>query len=86
MVVIGYCLVPDEIDPHECVNKGITIDFSAGYTRADFDTTIAALASGAINAEPMITDMVSLDQVPEMFDRLRQPGGPAKVMIEVPAE
>lgn len=86
VVVIGYCLVPDEIDPHECVNKGITIDFSAGYTRADFDTTTAALGGGAIDAEPMITDVVSLDQVPEMFNRLRQPGGPAKVMIEVPAE
>jgi len=55
-------------------------------TRADFDTTTAALGGGAIDAEPMITDVVSLDQVPEMFNRLRQPGGPAKVMIEVPAE
>ena len=83
VVVIGYCMVPDQIDPYECVNKGLTMDFSAGYTRADFETTIAALASGAIKPEPMITDVVSLQEVPAMFDRLRQPNGPAKVMIEV---
>jgi len=83
IVVIGYCMVADEIDPHECINKNLTIDFSAGYTRADFETTIGALASGAIKADPMITDVVSLDLVPGMFDRLRQPNGPAKVMIEM---
>jgi (R,R)-butanediol dehydrogenase / meso-butanediol dehydrogenase / diacetyl reductase len=83
VVVIGYCMVPDEISPYECVNKSLTLDFSAGYTRADFETTIEALASGAIKAEPMITDVVSLDEVPAMFERLHQPNGPAKVMIEM---
>jgi 2-desacetyl-2-hydroxyethyl bacteriochlorophyllide A dehydrogenase len=85
VVVIGYCMVPDEINPYECINKSLTIDFSAGYTRADFETTIDALAKGAIKAEPMITDVVSLDQVPAMFERLHRPNGPAKVMIEVGA-
>ena len=85
VVVIGYCMVPDEINPHQCINKNLTIDFSAGYTRADFETTIGALGSRTINAEPMITDVVSLDQVPAMFERLHQPNGPAKVMIEMPA-
>ena len=57
-------MVPDEIDPHQCINKNLTIDFSAGYTRADFETTISALSAGTINAEPMITDVVSLDRCP----------------------
>jgi (R,R)-butanediol dehydrogenase/meso-butanediol dehydrogenase/diacetyl reductase len=83
VVVIGYCMVPDEINPHECINKNLSIDFSAGYTRADFETTINALATGAIKPEPMITDVVSLDEVPAMFERLHQPNGPAKVMIEM---
>ncbi len=84
VVVIGYCMVPDEINPHECINKNLTIDFSAGYTRADFETTIDALANGRLDAELMITDVVSLDEVPAMFERLHQPNGPAKVMIEMP--
>jgi (R,R)-butanediol dehydrogenase/meso-butanediol dehydrogenase/diacetyl reductase len=83
IVIIGYCMVPDEINPHECINKNLTFDFSAGYTRADFATTIDALASGKIKPEPMITDVVSLDEVPAMFERLHQPNGPAKVMIEM---
>jgi (R,R)-butanediol dehydrogenase/meso-butanediol dehydrogenase/diacetyl reductase len=84
VVVIGYCMVPDEINPHQCINKNLTIDFSAGYTRADFQSTISALGAGAMDAEPMITDVVSLDEVPAMFERLHQPNGPAKVMIEMP--
>lgn len=83
IVVIGYCMVPDEINPHECINKNLTFDFSAGYTRPDFQTTIDALASGAIQPEPIITDVVRLDEVPAMFERLHQPNGPAKVMIEM---
>jgi threonine dehydrogenase-like Zn-dependent dehydrogenase len=83
IVVIGYCMVPDEINPHECINKNLTLDFSAGYTAADFETTIEALATGAIQPDPMITDVVSLDEVPAAFERLHQPNGPAKVMIEM---
>ncbi len=83
IVVIGYCMVPDEINPHECINKNLTIDFSAGYTRPDFETTIDALANAKLNAELMITNVVSLDEVPAMFERLHQPHGPAKVMIEM---
>jgi 2-desacetyl-2-hydroxyethyl bacteriochlorophyllide A dehydrogenase len=84
VVVLGYCMEPDQITPYECINKGLTIDFSAGYTPAEFGATIEALASGKIRAEPMITDVVSIDQLPAMFDTLHRPNNSAKVIIEFP--
>ncbi len=55
---------------------------SLDTNRAEFNETIAAIASGKINPKPMITDVVTVEQVPEMFEALRNPGGRAKVMVE----
>jgi threonine dehydrogenase-like Zn-dependent dehydrogenase len=42
------------------------------------------LANGKVNAKPLITDVIGLDEVPAMFDALRAPGNRAKVLLEFP--
>jgi 2-desacetyl-2-hydroxyethyl bacteriochlorophyllide A dehydrogenase len=84
VVVIGVCMEPDQIRPLTCVLKEISIDFIVGYTRAEFQETIDALASRRIDPKPMITDIIKVDQVPEMFEALKKPGSRAKVMVEFP--
>lgn len=84
VVVVGVCVEPDTISPLACVMKEVGIEFVLGYTKPEFQETIDALASGKINAKPMITDVVTVDDVPAMFDALRQPGTRAKVMVEFP--
>jgi (R,R)-butanediol dehydrogenase / meso-butanediol dehydrogenase / diacetyl reductase len=80
--VLGVCMEPDQIAPLTCVLKEITIDFVLGYSRAEFQETIDALASGLINAKPMVTDVIGVDQVPAMFETLRKPTRQAKVLVE----
>jgi (R,R)-butanediol dehydrogenase/meso-butanediol dehydrogenase/diacetyl reductase len=82
IVVVGVCMEPDQIMPLKCVIKETVINFSLGYDRADFDDTIAALASGRIKPQPMVTDIISVDEVPAMFEALRKPGARAKVLVE----
>jgi (R,R)-butanediol dehydrogenase/meso-butanediol dehydrogenase/diacetyl reductase len=84
VVVIGVCMEPDSIVPLICVMKEVSIDFALAYNRAEFQETINALASGAIDATPMITDVIDVAQVPEMFAALKRPGSRAKVMVEFP--
>lgn len=84
VVVIGVCMEPDQIMPLHCIFKEVSIDFTLAYTRADFEETIAALASGKINADPMVTDIIGLEQVPATFEALRKPTTQAKVLIEFP--
>lgn len=84
VVVIGACLEPDTIVPTKCMMKEISIEFVVGYTKAEFAETIEALASGNLNAKPMITDVIKLEEIPAMFDALRKPGNRAKVLVEFP--
>jgi (R,R)-butanediol dehydrogenase / meso-butanediol dehydrogenase / diacetyl reductase len=82
IVVIGVCMEADTITPLMCTMKEVRIDFALAYTRGEFQETIDALANGTIDATPMITDVISVEQVPEMFTALKRPGTRAKVMVE----
>jgi len=84
VVVIGVCMESDSIYPLSCVMKEVQINFALAYTRGEFQETIDALANGTVNATPMITDVINVDQVPEMFLALKRPGTRAKVMVEFP--
>lgn len=84
VVVVGVCMEPDQITPLKCIFKEVSVNFVLGYDPPDFDETIAALSSGRIKPQPMVTDVISVDQVPDMFEALRKPGGRAKVIVEFP--
>ena len=84
VVVLGVCMEPDEITPVRCVFKEVTVNFVLGYNDAEFQETIDALANGRIDPLPMVTDVIGVEQVPEMFHALRKPGTRAKVMVEFP--
>jgi threonine dehydrogenase-like Zn-dependent dehydrogenase len=58
------------------------LTFVLGYDPADFDETIDALANGKIKPQPKVTDIIGVEQVPEMFQTLRRPGAHAKVLVE----
>ncbi len=84
VVVVGVCMEPDQIQPLQCIMKEVSVNFVLGYDPADFDETINALASGKIKPQPMVTDVIAVDQVPEMFQALKRPGARAKVLVEFP--
>ena len=84
VVVIGVCMEVDSIHPMSCVMKEVNIQFALAYTRAEFQETIDALSDRTIDAMPMITDVISVDQVPAMFAALKRPSTHAKVMVEFP--
>jgi threonine dehydrogenase-like Zn-dependent dehydrogenase len=82
VVVVGVCMEADEIQPVQCILREVDVTFVLGYDPADFDDTIDALATGKIRPQPMVTDIIGVEQVPEMFQRLRRPGAHAKVLVE----
>jgi (R,R)-butanediol dehydrogenase/meso-butanediol dehydrogenase/diacetyl reductase len=84
IVIIGVCMEPDLITPMHCILKELVLDFALAYNRVEFQETIDALASGRIDAKPMITDVISVEAVPAMFETLRTPTAQAKVIVEFP--
>jgi (R,R)-butanediol dehydrogenase / meso-butanediol dehydrogenase / diacetyl reductase len=84
VMVVGVCMEADEIQPILCTMREVEAKFVLGYDPADFDETISALANGTIKPQPMVTDIIGVEQVPEMFQTLRHPGNHAKVLVEFP--
>jgi (R,R)-butanediol dehydrogenase/meso-butanediol dehydrogenase/diacetyl reductase len=84
IVVVGVCIEADEIQLLQCILREVDLSFVLAYDPADFDETIDALATGKIRPQSMVTDIIGVEQVPEMFQTLRRPGAHAKVLVEFP--
>lgn len=80
---IGLCDSPDTITPLTAFAKELQIQWAVGYDKTDFEFTIEMMVEGRINPLPMVTDVISLDEVPRSFEQLRQPSSQCKVMIDL---
>jgi (R,R)-butanediol dehydrogenase/meso-butanediol dehydrogenase/diacetyl reductase len=82
IVVVGVCRGEDQIFPRVALRKELSIQFVLGYTRQEFALVLDMLGSGRIDAAPLITGIIGLDELPAMFEALRKPGDHAKVLID----
>ena len=83
LVPVGVCEQPDTILPFPALVKELALQFAIAYTRDDFETVIAMLAQGRIDASPMVTGTVSLDEMPAAFEVLRNPTDQCKVLTRL---
>ncbi|HRE61873.1 MAG TPA: alcohol dehydrogenase catalytic domain-containing protein [Micropepsaceae bacterium] len=81
VVVAGVCQQPDTIFPLIGIVKELNVQFVFGYRPADFDYVIEMIAKDRIDAGAMVTDRISLDQLPDAFEALRKPSTQCKVMV-----
>ena len=80
---IGVCDNPDTIVPLMAFGKELTIQWAVGYDKEDFEFTIEMMMQGRISAGAMITEVVSLAQVPAVFEALKKPTNQCKVLINL---
>ena len=80
---IGVCDNPDTIMPLVAFVKELRIQWAVGYEKEDFEFTIDMMVAGRIDASAMVTEVVSLNEVPQIFESLRSPGAQCKVMIDL---
>ena len=83
IVPVGVCEQPDAIMPFFGLVKELRIQFAIAYTKDDFETCLAMLAEGRIDVSHMVTDVVSLEQLPEAFEALRTPSNQCKVLTRM---
>lgn len=83
IVPVGVCEQPDSIMPFFGLVKELRIQFAIAYTKDDFQTCLAMLAERRINVAPMVTDVVSLEELPDAFEALRNPGHQCKVLTRL---
>ncbi len=83
VVVVGVCDQPDTFMPSAALFRELDMQFVIGYERADFEFVIDLLAKDRIDAEALVTDVVSFDGFADAFEGLRTPSHQCKVMLEL---
>ncbi|MGI9284221.1 MAG: zinc-binding dehydrogenase [Pseudomonadales bacterium] len=83
IIPVGVCEQADSILPFFGLVKELQIQFAIAYTKDDFETCVAMLTERRINVTPMVTDVVSLDELPQAFEALRTPSHQCKVLAKL---
>lgn len=80
---VGLCEHPDTIMPLAAFSKELCLQWTVAYDKEDWDFTIQMMVDGRIDGSPMITQVVSLDELPDVFEALRKPSDQCKVIIDL---
>ena len=83
IIPVGVCEQPDAIMPFFGLVKELNIQFAIAYTLDDFETSVAMLANQRIDVAPMITDIISLEELPQAFEALKTPTSQCKVLAKL---
>jgi (R,R)-butanediol dehydrogenase/meso-butanediol dehydrogenase/diacetyl reductase len=80
---LGFCTSPDPMIPALGAMKGARLIFPVGYALRDFYYSAEALNAGGPDPKALITSVVSLDQLPATFEKLRGPNTETKVHVSL---
>ncbi|MEO8698306.1 MAG: zinc-binding dehydrogenase [Acidimicrobiales bacterium] len=81
VVIVGVCSKPDPFVPIVALMKELTMHFVVYYRSADYRYTIDMVNAGRINALPMVSERIGLDEFPAMFEALKHPTTQCKVLV-----
>lgn len=81
VVIAGVCMSSEPLVPFIPMMKELDLRFAFYYRLADFETTVDLIARQRIDPLPLVTDEISLDDVPERFEALKHPTEECKVLI-----
>jgi (R,R)-butanediol dehydrogenase/meso-butanediol dehydrogenase/diacetyl reductase len=82
VVVLGFCTVADTFYPAAGVGKELNVRFSMMYGLKDYEVVARELDAGRLDPHPMVTETISLDQLPATFEALRKPNDQCKVLVD----
>jgi threonine dehydrogenase-like Zn-dependent dehydrogenase len=82
IIAMGAAMTPETLIPLMWTLKELELKFGLGYTFDEFKEALDAIASKRINVKGIISDIISLDQLPATFAELLKPNNKSKVLIE----
>lgn len=81
VVVLGLCTVADTFMPFQALSKELNLVTSAFFTMDEFCTAVDVLAGPQAAPLTMVSHTVSLAEMPQAFEALRQHQHQCKVMV-----
>lgn len=81
ILLLGLCTKPDTFNSFAMLSKEVKLVTSAFFTVPEYEMSLAALDRGAMEPRLLVTETISLDATPEVFESLKQRSGQCKVLI-----
>jgi 2-desacetyl-2-hydroxyethyl bacteriochlorophyllide A dehydrogenase len=81
IVVVGVCMVPDQIFPALATDREVTLTFVMGYTPREFAESMARVATARVDVRPLVTRTVGPEGVADAFRQLAAPDAHAKILV-----
>ena len=81
VVILGLCTRPDSFVPFVALSKEVRLQTSAFFKRQEYEAALDALNRGAAEPGLLITNTVSLEETPGVFEALRARTDQCKVLI-----
>jgi (R,R)-butanediol dehydrogenase/meso-butanediol dehydrogenase/diacetyl reductase len=82
VVWVGVCMESTTITPVMWMLKEISIQTSLGFTKSQMEYCLELILERKINADRLISEVISLDEVPHAFERLQKPNTEVKIIVE----
>lgn len=81
VTVLGICEHGDPWIPALAVYKEVKLQFAVGTNLSEFRHAVEVLDRGIVDPLAMITDVITMDQLPAMFEALKQRTTQCKVLV-----
>ncbi|TAL02220.1 MAG: alcohol dehydrogenase [Rhodospirillaceae bacterium] len=81
VVSMGFCTSPDSVIPALVSMKAARLSFPVGYGLRDFEYVADTMLAGDIDPKTIITSVISLGELPIVFEDLRGPNTQTKVQV-----
>ena len=81
LVMVGTGMQPESFTVLSAALKRLRITFPFAYIPSDFHFVERMLSAGRVTVDGLVTDTVSLDDAPAMFEKLGKPNDHGKVLI-----
>ncbi|WP_301280198.1 M20/M25/M40 family metallo-hydrolase [Leuconostoc lactis] len=87
MVIVSIFAKPISFDPMQLMNAGVKLTTTIAYSKETFQQTVDLVSQGQIDVAPVITDMISLDNiVTDGFESLTKDKSQAKILVNLKDE
>lgn len=81
ITLLGLCARPDSFNSFAMLSKQVKLVTSAFFTRQEYEAALDALDRGAVEPRLLVTDTITLDATPDVFESLRKRTHQCKVLI-----
>lgn len=82
VLVLGLCTARDHMDSFKAITKEVNITMSVFFDMHEFATAIQALDGGRVRPQVLVSETISLSELPMAFEALRQRTKQCKVLID----